>query len=75
MRKLILILFMTIGTFHTVHAQDLAVDEIVQKANTAAYYSGQDGLSDIKMTIIDSQGRERVREFRIMPGATTFDQR
>ncbi len=48
------------------HAQPLTVDDIVQKANQASYYAGKDGLSDVVMTIKDAQGRERVREFRIM---------
>lgn len=46
-------------------AQDLSVDEIVNKANLASYYAGSDGLSDVTMTITDSQNRKRVREFRI----------
>ncbi len=47
-------------------AQGLTVDEIVEKANLASYYAGNDGKSDVKMTITDSQGRKRVREFRIL---------
>ncbi len=44
----------------------LTVDEIVEKANQAAYYSGNDGQADVKMTITDAGGGERVREFRIL---------
>ena len=47
-------------------ASALTVDEIVAKANLASYYAGDDGLSDVAMTITDSQGRQRVREFRIL---------
>ncbi len=47
-------------------AKELSVEEIVEKANLAAYYSGDDGKSKVKMTIIDSQGRQRVREFQIL---------
>jgi len=47
-------------------AQELTVDEIIEKAYRIAYYAGQDGYSDVKMTITDSQGRERNREFRIL---------
>lgn len=46
--------------------QELGVDEIVKRANLAAYYAGQDGQSDVNMTITDSQGRERIRNFRIL---------
>jgi len=52
--------------FSSAQAQDLSVEEIVQKAHDVAYYSGQDGYSDVRMTIVDSQGRERTRDFRIL---------
>ena len=42
------------------------VDEIIVKANNAAYYAGRDGRSNVKMTITDAQGRNRVREFTIL---------
>lgn len=66
MKRLIITLFLVLGICSYVQARELSVNEIVKKANLAAYYKGQDGLSDVKMTITDSQGRERVREFRIM---------
>ena len=43
-----------------------AVDEIVNKTNLAAYYAGNDGKSNVAMTITDSQGRTRSREFTIL---------
>jgi len=42
------------------------VDEIVSKSNLAAYYKGQDGKAFVKMTITDSQGRTRRRQFIIL---------
>lgn len=47
-------------------AQTPTVDQVVARANLAAYYAGNDGMSDVKMTITDAQGRSRSREFRIM---------
>ncbi|MGD9872770.1 MAG: outer membrane lipoprotein-sorting protein [Kiritimatiellia bacterium] len=47
-------------------AADLTVDEIITKANDAAYYAGKDGQADVKMSITDAKGGERVREFRIL---------
>jgi outer membrane lipoprotein-sorting protein len=44
----------------------LTVDEIVKRANLAAYYRGRDGRADIVMTITDAQGRIRTREFTIL---------
>lgn len=47
-------------------AQELTVNQIVEKANLVSYYAGNDGKSDVTMTITDSQGRKRTREFRIL---------
>jgi len=48
-------------------AQDLTdVDEIVERANLAAYYAGADGRASVRMTITDAQGRTRVRQFTIL---------
>jgi outer membrane lipoprotein-sorting protein len=44
----------------------LSVDEIVKRSNLAAYYQGKDGQSRVKMTITDSAGRTRKREFTIL---------
>ncbi len=43
-----------------------SVEEIIVKANNVAYYEGNDGRSKVKMTITDSQGRIRIREFTIL---------
>ena len=47
-------------------AADPTVEDIVNRANLAAYYQGKDGRSDVDMTITDSQGRERTRTFTIL---------
>lgn len=47
-------------------AMALSVDEIVDKANKVAYYSGDDGRAEVAMTITDAQGRTREREFVIL---------
>jgi hypothetical protein len=43
-------------------AETPGVDEIVDRANLAAYYAGEDGRAEVIMTITDSQGRTRSRE-------------
>lgn len=48
-----------------VYAQ-LSVDEIVTKANEAAYYAGDDGRADVAMTITDKSGSTRTRKFTIL---------
>lgn len=40
--------------------------EVVAKANRTAYYQGDDGRARVKMEIIDSQGRKRMRDFTIL---------
>ncbi|MCB9964352.1 MAG: outer membrane lipoprotein-sorting protein [Rhodospirillales bacterium] len=47
-------------------AHALSVNEIVAKANHAAYYQGEDGRARVKMDITDSQGRKRTRDFVIL---------
>jgi outer membrane lipoprotein-sorting protein len=44
----------------------LSVDAIVSRANLKAYYEGKDGKAEVMMTIIDRQGRERIRQFTIL---------
>jgi len=45
---------------------EMTANEIVIKANDAAYYAARDGRADVKMTISDSRGGTRVREFTIL---------
>jgi predicted RND superfamily exporter protein/outer membrane lipoprotein-sorting protein len=42
------------------------VNQIIERANLAAYYAGGDGRSYVRMTISDAQGRERIRQFSIL---------
>ena len=44
----------------------MTVEQIVERANTTAYYAGDDGRASVHMTITDGQGRERQREFVIL---------
>lgn len=41
-------------------------DEIVRRANLAAYYAGDDGRSEARMVITDSQGRRQLRQFTVL---------
>ncbi|NIA21609.1 MAG: outer membrane lipoprotein-sorting protein, partial [Anaerolineaceae bacterium] len=42
--------------------KELSVEQIVKRANQAAYYQGKNGRSRVKMTITDSAGSTRERE-------------
>ena len=56
-----LILLFAISSFAAMTAE-----EIVEKANQASYYAGKDGRANITMTIKDSSGGTRSREFTIL---------
>lgn len=46
-----------------VQAEEMTdVEEIVSRANLAAYYAGEDGRAEVRMVITDPQGRSRERE-------------
>ncbi|RLC32449.1 MAG: outer membrane lipoprotein-sorting protein [Deltaproteobacteria bacterium] len=47
-------------------AEEMTADEIVVKADDAAYYAGTDGRSDVKMIITDAGGGTRIREFTVL---------
>jgi hypothetical protein len=48
-------------------AADLTdANEIVDRANKAAFYSGDDGRAVTRMTIVDEQGRKQLRQFTII---------
>lgn len=47
-------------------AAELTANEVVAKANLAAYYAGKDGRATVKMTISDSQGGNRQRAFTLL---------
>lgn len=42
------------------------VDEIINKANLASFYAGDDGRSDARMIIVDAKGIKQMRQFVIL---------
>lgn len=71
MRKIIIatgLLFVALLLFSSLQAAESVpgVEEIIERANLAAYYAGDDIRADVKMTITDGQGRTREREFVIL---------
>jgi hypothetical protein len=77
----------SMAALSTSHADELThstahVEDIVLKAEKAAYYAGNDGKSLARMMIVDSQGRKQMRQFTILrkdvvddEGVDTGDQR
>lgn len=47
-------------------APALAVEAIVANANRVSYYQGRDGRAQVRMVVVDAQGRERTREMTIL---------
>ncbi len=69
MHKLLILLSSLIALtvlYCPVQAKQIDVESIVNRANLAAYYAGDDGRATVNMTITDSQGRERKREFVLL---------
>lgn len=50
----------------TAATAELTVEQIVQKTNLTSYYAGDDGRANVKMSITDSQGRSRTRQFTVL---------
>ncbi len=70
MKRLWILLGLLVPVFAFAQAEnvdgELTVEQIVNKANQAAYYQGDDGKAKVKMVITDSQERTREREFVIL---------
>jgi len=69
MKRAIIIVIGLLNVFLTVSLQAAevpTVDEIIDRANLAAYYAADDGRAEVMMTITDAQGRNRKREFVIL---------
>ncbi len=64
-KSIILASLLSLFCVGTAHAEP-SVTQIVEKTNHAAYYQGKDGRARVKMTIVDKQGRTRVREMTIL---------
>jgi hypothetical protein len=66
MRIFWLFLAVTVLAALNLSAAELTADEVIAKANQAAYYAGKDGRSDVQMTISDARGGTRQRAFTIL---------
>ena len=47
-------------------AQETDATKIMEKSHLAYYYAGDDGRSQVKMTLVDRKGKERLREFTML---------
>ncbi len=65
-RKLLLTLITTLTATGALADPLTDADEIVARANLAAYYGGSDGRSEVRMIISDAQGRQQRRQFTVL---------
>jgi len=49
-----------------VNAQDNQAEELMKKAHLALFYSADDGAAEVTMKIVNSKGKERLREFTML---------
>ena len=54
------------ATATAAHSEEMTVERIVERTNRTAYYQGADGRARVSMTITDSRGRARQRQFVIL---------
>ena len=66
MNRLTITIIAVLALVATVPAWAVEVEDVVAKANHVSYYQGEDGRAKVDMTITDSQGRERTRQFIIL---------
>lgn len=64
-KKIVLLIVITFLVPLVSFAESNVLD-IVEKANLASYYQGEDGKSKVEMIITDKQGRTRSKEFIIL---------
>ena len=63
---IVFLLFLLLCIPFQIYAATPSLHEIITKTEHTAYYLGNDGTARVKMTITDSQGRERKRRFSIL---------
>lgn len=62
-----LLFLATLALAFSANAETLTdADEIIARADLAAYYAGTDGRSEVRMIIADAQGREQRRQFTVL---------
>lgn len=64
MNKLRLILGLLVVTL--ISQADVTIETIIEQANLASFYAGDDGRSDARMIIVDSHGNKQMRQFVIL---------
>ncbi|MDF1543719.1 MAG: outer membrane lipoprotein-sorting protein [bacterium] len=61
---LIALLLASLTLAGSLYAEDAS--EIMKKSHLAYYYSADDGVAEVSMSIVDKKGKERIREFTML---------
>ncbi len=61
-----LVLMAVVALVLPLKAWALTAEEIVERANLASYYAGEDGVARVKMVLISRGGKKRYRELTIL---------
>lgn len=65
-RLVVMTLITLLAVNTTLQAQELSAEQIIAKANLAAYYAGDDGSVQARMIIVDENGQKQMRQFIIL---------
>ncbi len=63
--RMLLLPVLFLVVFASVRAE-LDADELMKQSHLALYYAGDDGRTDVTMTIVNKRGKERLREFTML---------
>ncbi len=68
MKHLLTVTFALLMSFSAASLADdgLSALEIVERANLASYYAGDDGSAQARMIIVDAQGKKQMRQFTLL---------
>lgn len=68
MQTMLMLTFGGLLLFAGASAQEseMSAEDIMMKSHLAYYYSGDDGVAEVTMTLIDKKGKEREREFTML---------
>jgi len=66
LKVFMLIAFMMGVLFGVSTAGEMTPVKIMEKSHLALFYAGDDGISEVKMTLVNSKGKERLREFTMI---------
>ncbi len=62
--KFLVLLMMVLPSL--ILATEININDIINRANQASYYAGNDGRSDARMIIVDKSGNKQIRQFVIL---------